>query len=173
MTRYSVNNNTCIGLVISLCSNSNHLISLIPPKTAADFRHLLSCGTIVVSMRKLFHWNRVWTLHALTLSNSAFQVSRLARGREGLSGPHLKMLGNLWLHCLTEMKFSKSNCKYLIMYARKFEFGSYSILEDMTSQSYPSHEGNDSLNSVTYPWKMSLTWQNWVFMSRIVLFDPK
>ena len=29
--RHSVNN-THMGLVISLCSNSNHLISLIPPK---------------------------------------------------------------------------------------------------------------------------------------------
>ena len=28
----SVNNNTGIGLVISLCPNSNHLISLIPPR---------------------------------------------------------------------------------------------------------------------------------------------
>ena len=27
-----VNNNTRMGLVISLCSNSNHFISLIPPK---------------------------------------------------------------------------------------------------------------------------------------------
>ena len=29
---HSVNNNTAMGLVISLCSNSNHLMSLIPPK---------------------------------------------------------------------------------------------------------------------------------------------
>ena len=33
------------GLVISLCSNSNHLISLIPPNCLI-FRHLLSCCTI-------------------------------------------------------------------------------------------------------------------------------
>ena len=32
MTCHSVNNNTRMDLVISLCSNSNHLISLIPPK---------------------------------------------------------------------------------------------------------------------------------------------
>ena len=32
MTRHSVNNSTRMGLVISLCSNSNHLISLIPQK---------------------------------------------------------------------------------------------------------------------------------------------
>ena len=31
MTCHSVNNYTAMGLVISLCSNSNHLISLIPP----------------------------------------------------------------------------------------------------------------------------------------------
>ena len=31
MMRHSVNNNTRMGLVIFLCSNSNHLISLIPP----------------------------------------------------------------------------------------------------------------------------------------------
>ena len=35
-----------LGLVTSLCSNSNHLISLIPPQTASNFRHLISCGTI-------------------------------------------------------------------------------------------------------------------------------
>ena len=29
---HSVNDNTLMGLVISLCSNSDHLISLIPPK---------------------------------------------------------------------------------------------------------------------------------------------
>ena len=46
MTRHSVNNNTCMDLVIFLYSNANHLISLIPPKTASNFRHLLSCGTI-------------------------------------------------------------------------------------------------------------------------------
>ena len=33
------------GLVISLCSNSNHLISKYN-QTASKFRHLLSCGTI-------------------------------------------------------------------------------------------------------------------------------
>ena len=48
MTHHSVNNNTRMGLVISLCSNANHLISLIPPPpppppTASNFRHLLSC----------------------------------------------------------------------------------------------------------------------------------
>ena len=33
MTRHSVNNNTRMGVVVSLCSNSDHLIStLIPPK---------------------------------------------------------------------------------------------------------------------------------------------
>ena len=32
MTRHSVNNNTSMGFVISLCLNSNHLISSIPPK---------------------------------------------------------------------------------------------------------------------------------------------
>ena len=35
------------GLVIFLCSNSNRLISLIS-LIAPDFRHLLSCGTIVL-----------------------------------------------------------------------------------------------------------------------------
>ena len=31
MMHHSVNNNTHMGLAVSLCSNSNHLISLIPP----------------------------------------------------------------------------------------------------------------------------------------------
>ena len=42
----SVNNNTSTGLVISLCSDTNPLISLIP-RMASNFRRLLSCGTIV------------------------------------------------------------------------------------------------------------------------------
>ena len=32
MRHHSVNNNTRMGLVIFLCSNANHLISLIPPQ---------------------------------------------------------------------------------------------------------------------------------------------
>ena len=57
MTRHSVNNNRGMGLVISLCSNSNHLISLIPPQTASNFRHLLSCGTKEsISVRGMFSY---------------------------------------------------------------------------------------------------------------------
>ena len=41
------------GLVISLCSNSNNLISFPPPpRTASNFRHLLNCGTIVSQVTK-------------------------------------------------------------------------------------------------------------------------
>ena len=40
--RHFVNNNTRMGLVISLCSNSNHLISLIPPERP----QILDVGTI-------------------------------------------------------------------------------------------------------------------------------
>ena len=47
MMCHSVNNNTRMGLAKSLCSNSNHLISLTT-RTASNFRHLLSCGTIQV-----------------------------------------------------------------------------------------------------------------------------
>ena len=45
MIRHSVTNNTRLGLVASLCSNLNYLISLVP-RTASNFGHLLSCGTI-------------------------------------------------------------------------------------------------------------------------------
>ena len=45
MMHYSVNINTRMALGISFCSNSNHLISIIP-RTASNFTHLLSCGTI-------------------------------------------------------------------------------------------------------------------------------
>ena len=38
-------NNTGTGLIISLCSNANPLVSLIP-RITSNFRHLLSCGTI-------------------------------------------------------------------------------------------------------------------------------
>ena len=46
---HSLYNNTRMGLGISLCSNSNHLIILIP-QTASNFRHLLSCGTIGIEI---------------------------------------------------------------------------------------------------------------------------
>ena len=47
------------GLVIFLCSNSNHLISLIPG-IASDFTHLLSCGTVVlvIDTIKISHLGR-------------------------------------------------------------------------------------------------------------------
>ena len=48
MTRHSMNNNTGMGLVIPLCSNSNHLISYYPPN-CLNFSHLLSCGTIGIN----------------------------------------------------------------------------------------------------------------------------
>ena len=47
MTRHPVNNNTHMGLVTSLRSNSNHW-SVNTPETASSIRHLLSCGTIHV-----------------------------------------------------------------------------------------------------------------------------
>ena len=48
MVYHSLINNTAAGLIISLCSNTNLLISLIP-RITSDFRHLLSCGTIGIS----------------------------------------------------------------------------------------------------------------------------
>ena len=38
--------NTCMGLITSLCSNLNHLISLMIPRITSNFSDLLSCGTI-------------------------------------------------------------------------------------------------------------------------------
>ena len=43
----------------------------------------------------------------------------------------------------------------------------------MTSQRYPSHEGNKSSNSDIYPWKTGLTIKKMNFMPRTVLSDPK
>ena len=51
MMPHSVNNNTCMGLVIFLCSNSNHLVSLIP-RTDSNFRHSLSCRHFVAMTMK-------------------------------------------------------------------------------------------------------------------------
>ena len=55
----------------------------------------------------------------------------------------------------------------------KFESGSFSSFGDMTSQKFPSEEGNQSSNSSIYPRKMGLTFKKSVFMSRIVLLNPK
>ena len=45
---HSLNNNTRTGLIISLCLNVNTMYfnQSDPPRMAAKFRHLLSCGTI-------------------------------------------------------------------------------------------------------------------------------
>ena len=45
MASHSLNNNTRMSLVISLCLNTNRLVSLIPP-IASNLRYLISCGTI-------------------------------------------------------------------------------------------------------------------------------
>ena len=45
MTRHSENNNTCMGLVISLFK-FKPFDQFNTPQTASNFRHLLSCGTI-------------------------------------------------------------------------------------------------------------------------------
>ena len=63
MLRRSVNNNTRMALVISLCSNSNHLISLISP-TATNFRHLLGCGTIEEVQSAYWDNSEQVTLHS-------------------------------------------------------------------------------------------------------------
>ena len=46
MTRHSVNNNTRMGLVISLFKFKS-FDQFNTPQTASNFRHLLSCGTMV------------------------------------------------------------------------------------------------------------------------------
>ena len=48
MVCHSLINNTSMGLIVSLCSNTNPLVSLIrpPPGITSNFRHLLSCGTM-------------------------------------------------------------------------------------------------------------------------------
>ena len=38
---------------------------------------------------------------------------------------------------------------------------------------FPSEEGNKSSSSAIYPRETGLTFKEWVFMSRIVLLDPK
>ena len=43
----------------------------------------------------------------------------------------------------------------------------------MTSQNFPRKPGNESSNSAIYPRKRVLTFKKWIFMSRIVLLDPK
>ena len=60
---HSLNNNTCTGLVTSLCLNANRLISLIP-RMASNFRHLLSCGTIEQACL-IDHQSQVWTYKAI------------------------------------------------------------------------------------------------------------
>ena len=55
----------------------------------------------------------------------------------------------------------------------KFEVDSSFSFGDMTSQKVSSKEGNKSSDSTIYPRKTGLTLKKRVFMSRIVLLDPK
>ena len=52
---HSVYNNTRMGLVISLCSNSNNLISLIPPKLPQilDIRDFKQHDTVMKRRRSM------------------------------------------------------------------------------------------------------------------------
>ena len=54
---------------------------------------------------------------------------------------------------LAEMKSGMSNFKYNVIHTSKFKFRSFPSLGDMTTQRYPSHEGNESPNSDIYPRK--------------------
>ena len=45
---------------------------------------------------------------------------------------------------LIEMKFGKSNYRYSVIHTIRFEYGSFSLLRDLTSQSYLSDERNES-----------------------------
>ena len=49
MTRYSVNNNTHMGLAIYIFLQIQIIWSVNTPRTASNFRHLLSCCTIVLT----------------------------------------------------------------------------------------------------------------------------
>ena len=56
----------------------------------------------------------------------------------------------------------------------KFEVNSSFSFGDMTSQNFPQKKGgNESSDSTIYPRKTGLTLKKRVFMSRIVLLDPK
>ena len=64
MTRHSVNNNTRMGLVIFLCPNLNHLISLIAPKLP----RILDIYSVVV-LQVANHFTFVQRIHTLRSSD--------------------------------------------------------------------------------------------------------
>ena len=70
------------------------------------------------------------------------------------------------------MKFGMSHYGHKSIPDAKFEYDSSSSVGDDVTK-FPSEEGNESSNSAIYPRKMGLTLKKWVFMSRIVLLDPK
>ena len=49
MMRHSVNNSTRMGLVVSRCSNSNHLISLIPPPKLPQIVDIYSVVALLIA----------------------------------------------------------------------------------------------------------------------------
>ena len=59
MTSHSVNNNTRVGLVISLSPTSNHLTSLIPPKLP-EILDIYSVVVLVPQLSKCLKFEAVW-----------------------------------------------------------------------------------------------------------------
>ena len=55
----------------------------------------------------------------------------------------------------------------------KFEADSFSSIGYMTSQNLPQNKGTSHQIRLFTPGKRDLTFKKWVFMSRIVLLNPK
>ena len=85
MTRYSVNNNTH-RVLLYLFVQIEIISSVSTPQTASNFRHLLSCGTIVISGNYI---SRAKAVHRAQLSKRSFNLHvhsfdvRLAGGSNG------------------------------------------------------------------------------------------
>ena len=107
MTRHSVNNNTRIDLVIFLYSNSNHLISLIPPKTASDVRHLLSCGTVAAYKNSaVCYW---FIMRPVPLSDHTSIVWKRPHGYRLLQVMFSRRRVDIW----SKLSFCHEKCKLL------------------------------------------------------------
>ena len=106
----------------------------------------------------------------ITLSGAAFSVVRQARGGGGGAqrpGCQKSRLTSI------DMKLCMSHYIHKSIPHAKLEADSSSSFGDMTSQNFPWKKGTSHQIRLFTSRKTGLTFKKWVFMSGIVLLDPK
>ena len=135
---------------------TDHHVDLILPflilNCLDDLSEVIKCITDLWCFAKEHNWSLVLYAIGSIINPIRPCLSSLSSGPGwGLLGLHVKKLCELRQHPLfAPQNLALNNCRYSIIHATKFELGISSIFRDMTSESYSSHEGNESSNSCIY-----------------------